>query len=174
MATQSPFPFLDDAIQKVASQLQPPEWAVQEAQRRIVLMLNHVLQQEPQATQRLLALQGKVLMFYWRQFHFKLSVTPAGLLDLADPSATADLTLSVLEESPIALVQSALDGIRPSVRIEGDVELASTLNWVISNVRWDLEEDLSRLIGDAPAHALARAVRRMKEGVQRFIAGRRG
>jgi ubiquinone biosynthesis protein UbiJ len=39
------------------------------------------------------------------------------------------------------------------VRIEGDVQLAAEVNWLVDHVRWDMEEDLSRLMGDAPAHA---------------------
>ncbi|MFZ9297048.1 MAG: ubiquinone biosynthesis accessory factor UbiJ [Hylemonella sp.] len=170
MVTQSPFSFLDDAIQKVGSQLQPPEWALQEAQRRMVLLLNHVLQQEPEATARLARVQGKVVLFHWRQFHFRLLVTPAGLLDLAAPEVHADLTLSVTEESSLALLQSALGGARPSVRIEGDVDLAGAVNWVVEHVRWDLEEDLARLIGDAPAHALGQAARRLRDGVQAWLS----
>jgi len=166
---QSPFSFLDEAIQKVGSQLQPPEWAVQEAQRRIVLLLNHVLQQEPEATRRLFQLSGKVVMFHWRQFHFKLRVTPAGLLDLAEPDVQADLSLSVTEESARVLVQSALSGQRPAVRIEGDVELAAAVNWVVEHARWDLEEDLARVIGDAPAHALSQAARRLRDGVRTWL-----
>jgi hypothetical protein len=41
------------------------------------------------------------------------------------------------------------------VRIAGDVQFAAEINWLVEHVRWDLEEDLSRLIGDAPAHAMA-------------------
>lgn len=170
MATQSPFSFLDETLQKVAGQFQPPGWAVQEAQRRIVLLLNHVLQQEPEATVRLARLKGRALLFHWRDLHFKLLVTPAGLLDLADAGANADLTLSVTETSPLALVQSALGGERPSVRIEGDVALAAELNWVVANVRWDIEEDLARIVGDAPAHALGEAARRLRDGVRQFLA----
>ena len=43
-----------------------------------------------------------------------------------------------------------------------------TFNWLVENVCWDLEEDLSRLIGDAPAHAMGEAVRRMLQALRRF------
>jgi ubiquinone biosynthesis protein UbiJ len=54
------------------------------------------------------------------------------------------------------------------VRIAGDVQLAAEVQWLIDHVRWDLEEDLSRLIGDAPAHALGRALRSLADAVRRF------
>lgn len=172
MATQSPFSLLEDVFQKLSVNFQPPEWAVQEAQRRIVLLLNHVLMQEKEATARLARQKGRVVLLQWRTFHFKLQATPAGLLDRASPGAVADLTLSVTEESPVALVQSALLGNKPAVRIEGDVQLAAEVNWLVDHVRWDVEEDLARILGDAPAHAMGQAVRRVAQALRQFMAAR--
>ena len=170
MATQSPFSFLEDVFQKIRTTLQPPGWAVQEAQRRVVLLLNHVLSQEPQAMGRLAGQKGRVVLFQWRDVRFKLLATPAGLLDLANPDLPTDLTLSVTEESPLALVQSALRGDKPPVRIEGDVQLAAEVNWLVDHVRWDVEEDLARILGDVPAHALGQATRRAAEALRRFMS----
>ena len=167
--TQSPFSFLDDAFQKISTRLQPPDWAVLETQRRIVLLLNHVLQQEPEATSRLARHQGRVLLFQWRHFHFRWLTTPAGLLDLAPPEQAADLTFSVTDESPTALVQAALQGRRPAIRIEGDVQLASEVNWLVDHLRWDIEEDLARIVGDAPAHALGQAARRAVDALRQLL-----
>ncbi|MEP6826391.1 MAG: hypothetical protein ABI919_16420, partial [Ramlibacter sp.] len=96
--------------------------------------------------------------------------TPAGLLDLAVPSAQPDLTLEVTQESPLALVQAAVRGDKPPVRIAGDVQFAAEINWLVDNVRWDVEEDLSRFIGDAPAHGIGAAARGMAEALRRFAA----
>lgn len=168
MATQSPFSFLENTLQTLGSNFQPPAWAVQEAQRRIVLLLNHVLQQEKEATDRLTRQQGRVVLFQWRQIHLKLVVTPAGLLDLAGPEQPSDLTFSVTEESPVALLQSALLGSRPAVRIEGDVQLAAEVNWLVDHVRWDVEEDLAGILGDASAHALGQAARRAVDALRQL------
>ena len=100
----------------------------------------------------------------------RLVATPAGLLDLADASATPDLTLTLTEESPLALTQAALRGDKPPVAIAGDVQFAAEINWLVDNVRWDLEEDLSRLVGDAPAHAVAQAMRGAGDALRKFIA----
>lgn len=174
MQAQSPFSFLDDVLQQVGTHLVPPPWAVEEAQRRIVLLLNHVLMQEPEAMARLARQKHRVMLFQWRQFQLKLQLTPAGLLDLAPVSASSDLTLSVTEVSPAALLQSTLAGAKPSVRIEGDVQLAGDISWLVDHVRWDLEEDLARIVGDAPAHALGEAVRRTLAKVRPWVASRAG
>ena len=140
-----------------------------EAQRRIVLLLNHILSQEKEATSRLARQKGRVVHMQWRAFAMQLIATPAGLLDRAPVEAKPDLVLAVTEESPFALAQAALRGDKPAVRIEGDVQLAAEVSWLVEHVRWDLEEDLSRVIGDAPAHALGQAARGMAQALRQFI-----
>jgi ubiquinone biosynthesis accessory factor UbiJ len=157
MATQSPFSFLT-----------PPAWAIDEAQRRIVLLLNHILMQEKEATSRLARQKDRVVHMQWRFFAMKLVATPAGLLDLADAGALPDLTLVVTQESPFAIAQALLRGDKPGVRIEGDVQLAAEINWLADHIRWDMEEDVSRILGDVPAHMLGRAVRAIGGALRQF------
>jgi len=52
--------------------------------------------------------------------------------------------------------------------------LAAEVNWLIDHVRWDAEEDLARLIGDAPAHTLAQAARQTMGALRSFVAKRPG
>lgn len=153
----------------MASRLQPPDWLVQEVQRRIVLLLNHVLMQEPEATARLARQRGNVVLVQWRGLALRLLATPAGLLDLADLQIKPSLTLWVTQESPFALLESVLRGDKPEVRIEGDVQLAAEVNWLVDHVRWDLEEDLSRIIGDGPAHTVGQAARSMVQALRQFV-----
>jgi ubiquinone biosynthesis protein UbiJ len=173
MATQSPFSLLEGIFQKFPIPVAPPAWAVEEAHRKLVLILNHVLQQEPQATERLERQSGRVVLSQWRDFTFKVVITPVGLLDLAVADAVADLTLVVTDTSPIAVAQTLMQGNKPAVRIEGDVQLAAEINWLADHVRWDIEEDLSRLIGDAPAHMVVQTGHTFVQALQQFV-GKRG
>jgi ubiquinone biosynthesis protein UbiJ len=169
MAGPSPFPFLDDLFDSAARTLQPP-WLVQEMQRRIVLLLNHVLMQEDEAQARLARQAGKVVHAQWRTFTMRVAPTRAGLLEVAPASdAPADLTLTVTETSALQLAQSALKGDKPPVHIAGDVQFAAEINWLVEHVRWDLEEDLARIVGDAPAHAIGDAARRMRDVMRDFV-----
>ncbi|WP_374669765.1 hypothetical protein [Ramlibacter sp.] len=169
MASSLPPPFLEDLLQRVGQALQPPPWLVDEMQRRLVLLLNHVLQQEPQAQARLQRQSGRVLEARWRAFTLRLQATPAGLLDLAPAGPAPDLNVTVTDESPWTLAQAALRGDKPAVRIEGDVQLAAEVQWLVDHVRWDIEEDLARIVGDAPAHAMGRMARGMAEAMRRFV-----
>ncbi|MEJ1128855.1 hypothetical protein V9L20_14830 [Variovorax sp. CCNWLW225] len=173
MATpSSPFSFLDDLFNRIGERLQPPAWAVHEIQHRAVLFLNHVLQQEPEAQQRLLRQQGRVVRFQWRFVTMELVATPAGLLDLAPPGLVPELTLTVTDESPLDLARATLRGDKPSVQIIGDVQLAAEVNWLVDHVRWDVEDDLARLIGDVPAHTIANGARKVAGALRQFVGGK--
>ena len=173
MATQSPFSLFEGLIQNLPlPPIQPPAWAVDEAQRRLVLLLNHILSREKEAMSRLARQKGRVVHMQWRTFALYLIATPAGLLDLAPAGAKPDLVLSVTEDSPFALAQATLRGEKPAIRIEGDVQLAAEINWLADHVRWDMEEDLARVLGDAPAHTLGQIVRSMVQAVRQFLASK--
>jgi ubiquinone biosynthesis protein UbiJ len=170
MATPSPSSLFDQLFDRVGRALQPPAWLVEELQRRLVLLLNHVLQQEPEAQARLKRQAGRLVEAHWRGFSVRLQATPAGLLDLGSPALAPDLTLTLTDDSPWSLAQTALRGDKPAVTIAGDVQLAAEVQWLVDHVRWDLEEDLSRLVGDVPAHAIGNVLHRMAGALRQFAA----
>jgi len=171
MATQSPFSLLEGFLQNFNIPVTPPAWAVDEVHRRIVLLLNHVLMQEPQAMERLARQKGRVVLMQWRTFTFEILITPAGLLDLAAADSSADLTLVITDDNPLVIAQALLQGDKPAVRIEGDVQLAAEVNWLADHVRWDMEEDLARVMGDAPAHGFVQAAKTMTQALKKFAGG---
>lgn len=160
-------------LQSLLGSFRPPEWAVDEVQNRVVLFLNHVLMQEPQAQQRLRRQQGKPVKVQWGDFHLTLAATPAGLLERPSGDRQPELHVILTQTSPFALAQRVLTGERPGVDIQGDVQLAAEVAWLVDNVRWDLEEDLARLVGDALAHTLVGGARSVASALKSFI-GRRG
>ena len=166
MNTSTAFTFFES----LATRFQPPAWVVDETQQRLVLFLNHVLAQEKQAQVRLQRQKGRIVRVKLGVFSLDMIVTPAGLLDLAPAVAKPDLVLTVPMDSPQSVVQAVMTGKPPPVSIEGDVQLAAEVGWLADNLRWDVEEDLARVIGDAPAHAIAGAVRRLASSLKQFVA----
>jgi ubiquinone biosynthesis protein UbiJ len=60
------------------------------------------------------------------------------------------------------------------MEISGDAEFATQVGWLAENLRWDIEDDLARVIGDVPARQLASlgglfvgALRRLLQTVRR-------
>lgn len=157
-------------LQSLLGAIRPPEWVVDELQNRVVLFLNHVLMQEKAAQDRLRRQKGKPVKMQWGEFHLTLTPTAAGLLERAAPDAQPELRVTLIQTSPLALAQTVLAGDKPGVDIQGDVQLAAEVAWLVDNVRWDPEEDLSRFVGDAPAHTLTRFARAAAQAVKSFVA----
>jgi len=158
------------------------DWLAPAALERAVLLANHVLAGEPAAAQRLRPHAGRVVSVQpqgWPALLppwpvVRLRLTPAGLLEVppADEPGLPepDLHLEVEASNPAALAWRLAAGQRPAVQVRGDAALAADVDWVVTNVRWDLEADLERVLGPAPAQALvalagawARAVRALRE-----------
>ncbi|MDM7457381.1 MAG: hypothetical protein P3W97_009060 [Tepidimonas sp.] len=156
----------------------PPAWLLDEVRNRLVLLLNHVLQQEPEAMQRLRRHEGKRVRVRWgraepsanvQDFGLVLRISPAGLLESAADDARADLRLAIDEPSPLTLAGKLLRGDKPAVAIEGDVQFAAEIAWLVDNVRWDVEEDLARLLGDAMAHTLVQTASAAASALRAWI-----
>ncbi len=171
--TKPPFPFppSDLFAQFAAALPPPPDWLREELQNRLVLFLNHVLMQEPQAMERLRRQKGKVLQAHWGRLSLSLHATPAGLLATTSGDPTPDLRVTLNEASPVALAQTLTSGEKPAVDIQGDVQFAADIAWLVDNIRWDVEEDLSRFVGDAAAHTLVDGAKAALTRLRAFAAG---
>lgn len=149
------------------------------AMERITLLLNHVIAAEPVATERLKAHSGRSLQLVWTGWpslvlpppSVAFTVTPAGLFEWCgeQPPAQPDLRVNLDASNPLKLASLWLSGERPQVVIEGDSALAADVNWLIDNLRWDIEDDLARIIGQAPAHELARGASAIADGFRAAV-----
>ncbi|MEY4748993.1 MAG: hypothetical protein RIQ60_1207 [Pseudomonadota bacterium] len=68
----------------------------------------------------------------------------------------------------------AAAGGRPPMEIQGDAALAAEVGWLAEHLRWDIEDDVARIVGDAPAHQFARMMRWVVEGARRLAASGAG
>jgi ubiquinone biosynthesis protein UbiJ len=78
----------------------------------------------------------------------------------SDSTTVVDATLS---GSPLGLLSLARQQARStsgsSVRIEGDAEVAQNFSELLKQAKPDIEEELSRIVGDVAAHQLGNTVR---------------
>jgi len=148
----------------------PPDWLRHELEDKAVLCVNHVLGQEPAALARLQRQKGRCIQLDWRGLHVQWCITPAGLFERARLPQEPDLRLHVQQEKPWDVLQTLAQGEKPPMRVEGDVMLAADINWLVDHVRWDVEEDVSRFIGDAAAHHLMRFIQRLTPALREFVA----
>jgi ubiquinone biosynthesis protein UbiJ len=79
------------------------------------------------------------------------------------------LSLHISQESPWAIVQGLAQGDKPTMQVQGDVMLAADINWLVDHVRWDIEEDLSRVLGDAMAHQCVAMAQRVFTALKGYL-----
>ena len=128
-------------------------------ERGALAALNHLLQQQPWAAERLRAFAGQVVEFRCLPFpDLRLAITDAGLLDRAPAEAASALVVK-LTPGALPFLFARDETARKQVEIEGSADLASTVDYLFRNLTWDVEEDLSNLFGDIVAHRLAAGAR---------------
>jgi ubiquinone biosynthesis accessory factor UbiJ len=146
---------------------------------RLTLVVNHVLAAESVATQRLRAHAGRSIRLHFEGWPVLLPplpattfrVTPAGLIEWCGDEAVAepDLRVDIDASNPALAMAQALSGARPKVEVAGDAAFASDLNWLFDNLRWDVQDDLARVVGAAPARELARLGAGIAAGVREAV-----
>ena len=82
------------------------------------------------------------------------------LSKVRDPSSMEGRVMRNLAE--VALARGEEHAMR-AVDVQGNARLAAEVLVLVRHLRWDLEEDLSRLFGDVVAHRLAGAARATAE-----------
>lgn len=148
---------------------QAPLWLQHGIQTRLVLLLNHVLQQDARAIEQLLAHQGKTIQAQWRNFSVCLRITPAGLTALESTPQTANLSIHISETNPLKIMHQSALGQRPAIHIHGDAELASTMHWLAENLRWNIQEDLAHIVGAPAAEHISTLARTLHKVLGEFI-----
>ena len=121
--------------------------------------INHVLSSEPWATGELARHAGKTILLKLPVGDLCFEITPAGLLAVSEASDTSSLVLEVSAKALSELAGSTgslREQAFKAVKITGDADLAQLLGRLVGQVRWEYEEDLARLVGDAPANFAVR------------------
>ena len=123
------------------------------------IALNHLLANEPWARERLAPFAGETIELRAPPFPaLRFGVQENGVLGEATAEATPSLVLTLKAEAPAALLRGKEHFLR-AVEVSGNAKLADAVMLLAGNLRWDFEEDLSRLLGDVAAHRLAEALR---------------
>lgn len=126
-----------------------------------IATLNHLLHDAEWARARLLAYAGRGVRFEITPLQFSLAPTADGYFELYNGERT-DVVIRLPGDAPFLLVQG-LDRLMASAHVEGNAEFATELSFILRNLHWEIEEDLSRVVGDIPAH-------RALQGIQQVLA----
>lgn len=134
--------------------------------------LNHVLKQQPRAREQMRVHAGRgvrvvVVGPLGHSVRSDARIDADGLLALAggvQPAAVLFLTAGL--DAVFGAMKGGAAGLRTHIKVEGDVMLAGALGQVARSLRWDFEEDLSRLVGDGIANRVGQVLRGVGEAVR--------
>jgi len=116
--------------------------------------VNHLLRSNSWAREKLLPFAGKTARFECPPFDLALLIQENGEVAAADISATApDATIKLTAGLMLRLLARD-QAAWAEIEVDGDTAFATVLNQIARNLRWDVEEDLSRIFGDIAAHRM--------------------
>jgi ubiquinone biosynthesis protein UbiJ len=127
--------------------------------------LNHLLRQNAWAAERLRAHAGRTIKLSLLPFEAMFTIADNGEFLPAAEGAVAEAGIILTPTAALRLL--ADQPPEKLVKVEGDSELATEIGKVLRQIEWEYEEDLSRLVGDVPAHEL------VKLGKHAIAEGRR-
>jgi ubiquinone biosynthesis protein UbiJ len=124
-------------------------------------LLNRGLPRSPRAQQLCAQLKGRSLAIEVGEMARLHVASNGATLEITTGAAPADATLAGGPFALLALAGEAPERLvqRGAVSIVGDEQLAQQFRELAKLLRPDLEEELSQLLGDVPAHQLGRLAR---------------
>jgi ubiquinone biosynthesis accessory factor UbiJ len=120
-------------------------------------VLNRLLAKEQWARERLAPFAGETLELRAPLLpSLRFSIADDGTVQAAD--AEPGLVMTLKPDLLPALARGEEHALR-AVTVEGNSRLASEVLVLVRHLRWDAEEDLSRVVGDVAAHRLVQSAR---------------
>jgi ubiquinone biosynthesis protein UbiJ len=111
-------------------------------------LINHLLIQNDWMQTKLKPYVGMVIELEIDILSLKFLVNNEGQLIVGDPESPPDAYIQMAIKGLIQLItQKKKNGIT----VKGNLDLANDFSNIIEGLEWDMEEDLSRFIGDIPA-----------------------
>jgi ubiquinone biosynthesis protein UbiJ len=120
----------------------------------ILKAINHVIEQEKWARDLLLSREDQIIAISLPVGNFQLVIQNGLLTNTSDNTGLAAVSLEISQEAIWAFLREGKSGAMKFVRISGDVDFAADLNRLAADLKWEAEEDLAKLIGDAPSRRI--------------------
>ena len=118
--------------------------------------LQHLTNQNDWSREHLIGFAGKVIQFDVALMKTNLLILEDGSLAIAGETAAPDATIHLPPSLALRLLAKD-EAAKTQIRIDGDTHLATELSKVLQLMRWDIEEDLSHVVGDIAANKIGAA-----------------
>jgi ubiquinone biosynthesis accessory factor UbiJ len=122
----------------------------------VTRFLQHLTNQNNWSRQQLMGFAGKVVAFDFTLIKANLIILEDGSLAISGETAPPDATIYLPPSLALRLFAN-IEAAKMQIKIEGDTHLATEFSKVLQNMRWDVEEDLSHVVGDIAASKIGAA-----------------
>ena len=121
-------------------------------------VIQHLIAQNTWAAPLLQPFASQSVQLDFVLFKTSLVVLENGSLAIAGVTSIPDATITI----PLGLLLRLMakdEAAKLQIKVDGDTHLATALAKVLSQIRWDYEDDFSKLIGDIPANKIGEFAR---------------
>lgn len=128
-------------------------------------VIQHLLAQNEWAAPMLQPFASQSVQLNFVLFRTSLVILENGSLAIAGETNVPDATITI-PPSLLLRLMAKDESAKLQIKVDGDTHLATALAKVLSHVRWDYEDDLSKLTGDVPAYKVGEFTRQTVSSVK--------
>ena len=126
--------------------------------------LQHICSQNQWSKPYLLPFAGNNVQFNFVLAKANIIILEDGSLAIAGDSEgeTASPEANIYVPPSLALrILAGDEAAKMQIKVEGDTHLATEFSKVLQNMRWDIEEDLSQVVGDITANKIGSTTKKI-------------
>lgn len=128
-------------------------------------IIQHLLAQNEWAAPMLQPFASKAVQLNFVLLKTSLVILENGSLTIAGETNVPDATITI-PPSLLLRLMAKDESAKLQIKVDGDTHLATALAKVLSHVRWDYEDDLSKLTGDVSANKIGEFTRQSVSSVK--------
>lgn len=121
-------------------------------------VIQHLLAQNAWSAPLLQPFAGQSVRLNFVLLKTALVILENGSLAIAGETNIPDATITI-PPSLLLRLMAKDESAKLQIKVDGDTHLATALAKVLSKIRWDYEDDLSKLVGDVPAYKIGEFTR---------------
>lgn len=131
--------------------------------------LQHLTTQNAWSRSHLQAFAGKTVCIDFVLAKVNLLILEDGSLALAGDSSSETASPDANIHLPPSLALRIMSGdadAKMLIKIDGDTQLATEFSKVLQHMRWDIEDDLSKVVGDISAYKIGKVAKNTFVGIK--------
>jgi len=132
----------------------------------VLRSLNHLIEQERWAHNLLLPREGQSIAITLPIGDFQIEIQEGIFVNASDRTNPPSVSLTIPQEAIWTFLKEGKSGAMKFVRISGDIDFAAELNRLAADLKWEVEEDLSKILGDATARRVVLESQKMLRQTQ--------